>query len=393
MDPTNDILSLSQDLIRIQSVTVGPGIRLDEVRRAADFIERWLTEAGVEVRRFEGNYPAILAGFPGRMDAKVMLSGHFDVVAAETAGDPDPNGGSQFEPRVEGDFLWGRGAADMKTVVATYMVWLRDTVAAGQPYPDINLLLVGNEETGEGEPMGTGHVLAELEKEGYIPELLIAGERTEETGHELWGQVCTQNRGVTRFRIVTHGTHEHSGLASPAADLTQKIIRARSYLSSIAERYLTLKGKNGWSSQIRFPFVQVGSPGVYNITPDYGELGVEIRTIPGDRVEEMLSEFEEYAFAERLELQEMVMEPGSACQAGNPHLAALLSAVEIESGMTSVQGKKMAGTSARFAPNGDGVVWGQSGIGPHSADERHFIPSIEPYYRALRRFGELMRGS
>jgi hypothetical protein len=46
-------------------------------------------------------------------------------------------------------------------------------------------------------------------------------------------------------------------------------------------------------------------------------------------------------------------------------------------------GKKMAGTSARFAPAGQGVVWGQTGIGPHAKDERHYLPSIEPYYRVL----------
>ena len=47
------------------------------------------------------------------------------------------------------------------------------------------------------------------------------------------------------------------------------------------------------------------------------------------------------------------------------------------------------GTSARFAPNGQAVVWGQSGLGPHAKDERHFIPSIEPYYKALNELGKL----
>ena len=68
----------------------------------------------------------------------------------------------QFEPRMEGDYLWGRGAADMKTVVATNLVWLKDALKAGPPYPPINLCLVGNEENGESEPTGTPHVLANL---------------------------------------------------------------------------------------------------------------------------------------------------------------------------------------------------------------------------------------
>ena len=35
------------------------------------------------------------------------------------------------------------------------------------------------------------------------------------------------------------------------------------------------------------------------------------------------------------------------------------------------------------------MVWGQTGIGPHAPDERHFIPSIEPYLRVLDRFADL----
>jgi hypothetical protein len=37
------------------------------------------------------------------------------------------------------------------------------------------------------------------------------------------------------------------------------------------------------------------------------------------------------------------------------------------------------------------VVWGQSGIGPHARDERHYIPSILPYYQALDRFAQFLK--
>jgi acetylornithine deacetylase/succinyl-diaminopimelate desuccinylase-like protein len=69
-------------------------------------------------------------------------------------------------------------------------------------------------------------------------------------------------------------------------------------------------------------------------------------------------------------------------------VAALLAAVRKTSGAEPVLGRKLAATSARFAPNGRGVVWGQTGLGPHAADERHFVPSIEPYYRALHALSE-----
>ena len=199
-DKTSEIVALAQDLIRIPSVTACPQERLDEVHRAATLIFDYLRNFGLGVRFYNrSKYPAILAGFPGQMEAPVMLSGHFDVVA------PDPDE-SQFDTYIEGDYLWGRGSADMKTVLATYLVWMKDTLRKGGDFPPINLLMVGNEENGELEPMGTPHVLKLLaEESGYAPSLLIAGERTGEKGNELWGEVCTQNRGVMRFEISARG--------------------------------------------------------------------------------------------------------------------------------------------------------------------------------------------
>jgi hypothetical protein len=78
-----------------------------------------------------------------------------------------------------------------------------------------------------------------------------------------------------------------------------------------------------------------------------------------------------------------VKENGIICSPSNPYLGALKNTVRLLSGAEPKIGYKLPATSARFAPDGQGVVWGQSGLGPHSKDERHFIPSILPYYQAL----------
>jgi succinyl-diaminopimelate desuccinylase len=384
-DKTSEIVALAQDLIRIPSVTACPQERLEEVHRAATLIYDYLRNYGLGVRYYNrSKYPAILAGFPGQMEAPVMLSGHFDVVSPE----PDE---SQFETYVEGDYLWGRGSADMKTVLATYLVWMKDAFRKGGDFPPINLLMVGNEENGELEPMGTPHVLKLLfEENGYAPRLLIAGERTGEKGNELWGEVCTQNRGVMRFEISARGSRGHSGVASTQADLMDRLLAARGEVKQTITRCLTLNGKDGWQSQARFPFIQVGTPGIYNITADKGTLGVEVRPIPQDDVLGMLAEIRAYCISNDLELQVSVMENGIACDPENPYLISLLQAVQETSGEPAVIGRKLPGTSARFAPGGNGVVWGQSGIGPHARGERHYIPSILPYYRSLDRFGGLV---
>jgi len=399
-DKTGEILALAQSLIRIPSVTVGAQERLDEVRRAAALIYDFTRDHDLPVHYFDRNkYPALLIGFPpgeegtGKLDQYpvVTLGGHFDVVSPE----PDD---SQFEPRVEGEYLWGRGAADMKTVVATFLVWMKDVRQKGGTYPPINLLLVGNEENGETEPDGTPHILSWMEEQkrteagqSCTPSLFIAGERTGERGDELWGEICIQNRGVMRFEVIASGTRRHSGTGGASADLSDRLITARSSLKELLEKRLTLHSPDGWQSQVSFPFMQVGTPGIYNITPDFGNLGVEVRPIPQDDIAVLEDELKSWCQVQGLELRTSARENGVACNPDNPGLVKLVEAVRQVSGQQPVIGRKLAGTSARFSPGGQGVVWGQSGVGPHSAEERHYIPSILPYYQALSKFGELIR--
>ncbi|GJQ37544.1 MAG: hypothetical protein JETCAE01_35540 [Anaerolineaceae bacterium] len=282
----------------------------------------------------------------------------------------------------------------MKTVVATYLVWLKDALRVARlksdagSTPNIALLLVGNEENGEAEAWGTPHVLKELD---LAPSLFIAGERTGEKGIELYGEICVENRGVMRFDVIARGAKGHTGIAG-TGDLSEKLIAARSYLNKIFDKHLTLKSSDGWQSQAKFPFISVGTPGIYNITAGEGILGVEIRPIPQDDVNGLRSAVEAYCAEIGLEARFSVMENGVSCNPNNPALKALIEAVKQASGGEEPRlGKKLPGTSARFAPGGQAVVWGQSGIGPHAKDEAHFIPSIEPYYRSLNELAKLWK--
>jgi acetylornithine deacetylase/succinyl-diaminopimelate desuccinylase-like protein/gamma-glutamyl:cysteine ligase YbdK (ATP-grasp superfamily) len=408
-DKTSEVLDLAQQLIRIPSVTASPNERLDEVHRAGSLIDDYLRNVGLETKFFDGKYPAVYAGFPsprGRGqgedvsltspslpagEGQILLTGHFDVV------EPDPDD-SQFIPKIEGDYLSGRGAADMKTVVATYLVWMKDILKSGKPFPNISLLLVGNEENGEAEAWGTPHVLKEL---GLQPSLFIAGERTGEKGNELFGEICVENRGVMRFDVIARGARGHTALAG-TGDLSERLIAARSALNEIFAKHLTLKSSDGWQSQAKFPFINVGTPGIYNVTAGEGILGVEIRTIPQDDVIGLKSAVETYCSENNLEAVFSVMENGVACDPNNPALKALIEAVKqtsfalsgagggVEAGIPKL-GKKLPGTSARFAPGGQAVVWGESGLGPHAKNEAHYIPSIKPYYESLNELAKLWK--
>jgi acetylornithine deacetylase/succinyl-diaminopimelate desuccinylase-like protein len=198
-----------------------------------------------------------------------------------------------------------------------------------------------------------------------------------------------------RFDVIARGMKAHSGIAASSAisgettggaisaDVSTHILSARADLNGIFARHLTLSSSDGWQSQAKFPFINVGTPGIYNITAAEGVLGVEIRPVPGDDTKALRKDVEVYCAENGLEVNFSVMEDGVACDPKNPALLALIEAVRQVSGEEPRIGRKLPGTSARFAPGGQAVVWGQSGIGPHTRQERHYIPSIEPYYRAL----------
>jgi succinyl-diaminopimelate desuccinylase len=383
-DRTAEVLAVATDLVRIPSVTNCANERLEEVRSCARLIAGLLGNSGCELTLYEdGKYPSLVAGFPGALVAPITLSGHFDVVP------PHPDDG-QFEPRIEGDYFWGRGTADMKTVVASMLVWMRERCRSGPPYPPFNLLLVGNEENGEGEPHGTPHVLEDLAgKLGWRPEIMLVGERTGEHGDELYGSVCVANRGIVRLRVVARGRRGHTGTGAIPGDLLDRLIEVRSVLETLFPRHLTLTSFDGWESSARFPFLIVGQEGVYNITAGEGVLGLEIRPIPGDDVHGLVDELQRVTRELGQEVVVETLEAGVACPGENPHLGRLIDAVAAVSGEPARVGRKKPGSSARFAPGGNAVVWGQTGIGPHAPDERHFIPSIEPYLKVLDRFAAL----
>src|SRR4030095_16259265 len=103
------------------------------------------------------------------------------------------------------------------------------------------------------------------------------------------------------------GTKGHSGIAG-TGDLSERLIAARSALNEIFAKHLTLKSSDGWQSQAKFPFINVGTPGIYNVTAGEGILGVEIRSIPQDNLEGLKAFVETYCAENELELCISVME-------------------------------------------------------------------------------------
>ena len=112
------------------------------------YINTLLTEAGIETTIL-GKTPErtnLIAHLPGQGKASpLLLYGHVDVVTTKNQTWQHP----PFEGKIVDDFLWGRGALDMKGGIAMMVAAMLRAKAEGAKLPgDVVLTVVGDEEAG-----------------------------------------------------------------------------------------------------------------------------------------------------------------------------------------------------------------------------------------------------
>ncbi|MEU6677559.1 dipeptidase [Streptomyces sp. NPDC046925] len=196
--------------LRIPSVSAQPD-HADDVRRSADWLAAQLKETGfptVEVWETAGA-PAVFAEWPsGDPQAPtVLVYGHHDVqpAAREDGWHTEP-----FEPVVQGNRLYARGAADDKGQVFFHTLGVRAHLAAtGRSAPAVNLKLLVEGEEESGSPHF--RALIEEHKERIAADAVIVSD----TG--MWSEdtptVCTGMRGLADCEIELRGPDQdiHSG--------------------------------------------------------------------------------------------------------------------------------------------------------------------------------------
>ena len=206
-----DIVTLSAEICSIPGVTVPTSVEgLAEVIRTASVVREYAEDRGLQVIELkptaEAPYPFLIVTFDKHdldspdFSQAIVLIGHLDVVKAKSEG--------QFSPFVEGDDFFARGATDMKTVVATYLVWMARRQQQPGPKPPIMLTLSCTEENGSPEAHNTLSTLEWLrDTKGVEARFAVVGERTGELEWmdppPMVGPVCAENRSWRWIRI--HG--------------------------------------------------------------------------------------------------------------------------------------------------------------------------------------------
>jgi succinyl-diaminopimelate desuccinylase len=336
--------------------------RSEEIVAAAGFVKGWLESRDIEVREFEHRgLPVLMAevGASPEQHPCVVLHGHLDVV---------PGLPAQFEPRVEGDRLIGRGAYDMKGGLAAMLCAIKDL--EHQEEICVRLVCVPDEESEELDVRATEAVV----RMGFGGDFAITGEPTDL-------RIGVEAKGVLVMRIEVRGRSAHGStpwLGDNAILKALDVFRAIESLPFARES----------SEMFDRPSINLGriSGGdAINKVPDVCQMAVDVRYLPGQDPGEILAQVREIP---DIEVTRTFIYPTVTVPRDHPYVRALGDAVgrSIEGEVLSV-GRDGASDATAFLSAGiTAVEFGPVGGGHHGPGEWVSIASLARYRRSLGDF-------
>ena len=146
----HEVVGLASDLIRIDSTNTGDPQTLVGERAAAEYVAAKLAEVGYETTYVESGAPGrgnVVARLEGADPSRgaLLIHGHLDVVPA----DASEWSVHPFSGAVQDGYLWGRGAVDMKDMVAMTIAVARQLKRDGVVPPrDLVFAFLADEEAG-----------------------------------------------------------------------------------------------------------------------------------------------------------------------------------------------------------------------------------------------------
>jgi succinyl-diaminopimelate desuccinylase len=261
------MLDLTQRLMAIPSENP-PG---NHYEKCIEILINELNRLGFDDVRREG---ACVLASVGNGLRTLYFSGHYDVVPAQSR--------DQFQPRVEGLNLFGRGSSDMKSGLAA-MIY---AAAAAREEGLLNsgrieIVLVPDEET--AGPRGS----RDLDSRGLLGKNAVGMLTPEPTGGVIWNA----NRGAISLRAIMLGKPAHVGRQFEGVNAFERALPAIARLIDIKKEIERRETEQNIApAAARKSILMLGGRvegGTnFNVTPDYFSFTVERRINPEENLEE-----------------------------------------------------------------------------------------------------------
>jgi acetylornithine deacetylase/succinyl-diaminopimelate desuccinylase-like protein len=272
----DSVISLISDLVCIESVTPwlvegGAG-----EREVVDYFSAYVADLGVEVEVLEiapdrFNFIATLRGTGG--GPSLCLNAHADTVGF--AGWPE----TALVPRLDGERLYGLGAADDKGCCALALLVLRHfATAVPKLRGDLIVACVADEE---GISIGSEHLVTHIK-----PDIAIVLE-----AHDLH-EVVVEHQGFGWLDVNVFGKAAHGSAPDEGVDAIVGLAHVITRLSAFdAANFAARPDPKNGRTVFHTGTVKGGTD--YATYPSAASLGIEIGTQPGETMKNRVEEIEQ----------------------------------------------------------------------------------------------------
>lgn len=368
---TSTVANLAMDLIARRSVT-------PEDAGCLDLIAARLAPLGFVCERMDSTGPtgrvANLWARRGTAKPLIVFAGHTDVVPPGPVGTwaSDP-----FVPTERDGFLYGRGAADMKTSVAAAVVAVERLLAAHPEIEGSIGFLLTSDEEGDATD-GTVKVVETLKARGECLDGCIVGEPT--SVKRQGDTIKNGRRGSLSGRLVVKGVQGH--VAYPEK-VTNPIHRAAPALAELASAHWDSGNEFFPPTSFQISNIHAGT-GATNVVPGTCEVLFNFRFSTASTAEGLQARVHEILDRHGLdyELQWML--------GGRPFLSrpgrlvnALVEAIRLETDLEAELSTSGGTSDGRFIADicPEVVEFGPVNATIHKIDECIACADIEPLAR------------
>lgn len=270
MNVLEEALELLEKMVRIPSVE---GQELE----MGNLVEKFTSSLGMKVEKQEveeGRYNVIAKIQIGKGGKTVILNSHMDVVPAAEGWETDP-----YRLTIKNGRAYGRGSTDAKGCLTALLIAVKSIIEN----PDgingnIIVTAVVDEET---YSKGTRYLISHTTLKA---DYGIIGEPT-------LCKIGIGHNGTIRPVLAIHGKTAHS--STPEKGISA--VRIAAYISELVDEIQKELSKvvhpTTGKPSISITMLKVGVK--ENVLPDYGELVIDRRMIPGEKEENIIQTFEE----------------------------------------------------------------------------------------------------
>ena len=268
-----DVLKLSSDLMSFKSISPKSAGSLEFIQ---DLLNQWgfdchLLEFG------ESKVKNLYACFTGGKGPNVCFAGHTDVVPP---GDEKEWDSEPFTPLVKDGILYGRGASDMKTAIAAFLVSSKKFIDLNKSFNgSISFLLTADEE-GDAD-YGTKTVVEWLGKSNKKIDYCLVGEPTNP--NILGEMIKVGRRGSLNGEIIIKGKQGHVAYPEKCKNPIDDLLLV---CSSLNEK-LDEGSKTFQPSKLTITSIDVGNK-VTNLVPNSVKLRFNVRFNDNFKSEEVI---------------------------------------------------------------------------------------------------------